>query len=160
MATHKLLLDDNLGYDFLLIAIHTSIEAYKLAFLLNKNLGLKLSRTQCDLMVDRKLYSADFSLFEYENTKEHESYHLFNNKAKAILKNPVQGLFYNENEVLTSDLFINDLPKVDYFLKIRVEGNAFAKAKTLKQINSIPQIVTAYNVYIDQLKTKQNLIFE
>lgn len=160
MATHKLLLDDDLGFDFLLIAIHTSLEAHYIAYLLNKNLKLQLARTPQDLLLNKESYRANFSLFEYENPQEYLTYHLINNRAKTILKNVSQGLFDNENGVLVSDLFINDLPKVDYFLKVYDEGNAFAKAKVLKQINSIPQIVTAYYVQVDQLKTKQNLIFE
>lgn len=160
MGTHKLLLDEDLEYDFLLIAIHTALEAYHVAFLLNKNLRLQLSRTSQDLTVNKKKHNLDFSLFEYENLRTYVTYHFFNNRAKAVLKNVSQGLFDNENEVLASDLLINDLPKVDYFLKVYDEGSAFAKEKTIKQINSIPQIITAYSVGVDQLKTKQNLIFE
>ncbi len=160
MAKHKLLLEDDFGYDFVLIAIHTSLEAYYVAFLLNKNLRLQLARTSNDLFVNRGKYSVDFSLFEYENPQKYVNYHFFNNRAKTVLKQVSQGLFDEENEVSVSDLFINDLPKVDYFLKVYDEGKAFAKAQILKQINSIPQIITAYSVEIDQLKTKQNLIFE
>ena len=76
------------------------------------------------------------------------------------MQDSAQGLFDNENAVSVSNLFINDLPKVDYLLKVYDEGNAFAKAKLIASIKSIPQVVTAYNVDIDQLKTKQNLIFE
>lgn len=160
MATHKLLLDDDLGYDFLLIAIHTSLEAYHIAFLLNKNLGLQLARKPSDLSVNKEKYRADFSLFEYENQHDYVTYHFFNNKSTTVLKDVDQGLFYNENGIAVSNLFINELPKVDFFLKVYDEDNAFAKTKILKQINDIPQIVTAYSVNIDQLKAKQNLIFE
>lgn len=160
MTTHKLLLDDDFGYDFLLIAIHTSLEAYRVAFLLNKNLGLQLARASSDLLVTKEKYSACFSLFEYENHQKYVTYHFFNNRTKTLLQEDSQGLFDKENEILVSDFFIRDLPKVDYFLKIYDDGNAFAKAKVLQEINSIPRIVTAYSVEIDQLKTKQNLIFE
>ncbi len=160
MGTYKLLLDDDFGYDFLLIAIHTSLEAYHIAFLLNKNLGLQLARMPQDLVLTKEEYKVDFSLYEYENPRDYVNYHLFNNRAQTELKDVEQGLFFNENGVVVSDLLVSDLPQVDFFLKINDEGNAFAKAKILKQINSIPQIVTAYNVDINQLKTKQNLIFE
>jgi hypothetical protein len=72
----------------------------------------------------------------------------------------VPGLFENENAVSLSNLLIKDLPMVDYLLKVYDEGNAFAKAKLIQNIKSIPQVVTAYNVNINQLKSKQNLIFE
>jgi len=160
MGTYKLLLDDDLGYDFSLIAIHTSLEAYHIAYLLNKTLGLKLSRTNQDLALNKDNYTADFPLFEYEDLQQYATYYFFNNKAKTKLKDDSPGLFDNQNDIVISDLFISDLPKVDYLLKIYDDGCAFAKAKTLKEINNIPQIVTAYSVAIDQLKGKQNLIFE
>lgn len=160
MGTYKLLLDDTLGYDFSLIAIHTSLEAYHIAFLLNKNLGLRLSRSSEDLVVNKGRYFADFPLFEYEDTQQYATYYFFNNRTETALKNQPQGLFDNDNTSFVSDVFINDLPKVDYLLKVYDDGCAFAKAKILKEINQIPQIVTAYSVDIDQLKTKQNLIFE
>jgi hypothetical protein len=160
MGTYKLLLDDDLGYDFSLIAIHTSLEAYHIAYLLNKNLKLKLSRTKEDLVLRKDKYTADFPLFEYEDLQKYATYYFFYNKAKTTIEQDSQGLFDNQRGIVVSDLFISDLPKVDYLLKIYDDGCAFAKAKTLKEINSIPQIVTAYSVAIDQLKTKQNLIFE
>ena len=160
MATHKLLLDDDFEYDFLLLAIHTSLEAYQIAFALNKSLGLQLARRSEDLNLIKEKHQANFSLFEYENKRDYVTYHLFSNKTKTLLENVAQGLFSDEREILVRDLFINDLPKVDFFLKVYDEANAFAKAKILKQINEIPQIVTAYSVDTDELKTKQNLIFE
>lgn len=160
MGTYKLLLDDDLGYDFSLIAIHTSLEAFQIAFLLNKYLKLKLSRSEQDLVLSKDSYTADFPLFEYEDFQNYATYYFFNNKTKTTIKQDSFGLFDDQNSVVISDLFIGDLPKVDYLLKIYDDGSAFAKAKTLKEINNIPQIVTAYSVSIDQLKTKQNLIFE
>lgn len=160
MGTYKLLLDDDLGYDFTLIAIHTSLEAYHIAYLLNKNLKLKLSRTKKDLVLSKDGYTANFALFEYEDLQQYATYYFFNNKTKSKLKYASLGLFDKQSNDVISEFFINDLPKVDYLLKIYDDGSAFAKAKILKEINQIPQIVTAYSVNIEQLKTKQNLIFE
>ena len=42
MAALKLLLDDTFEYDFALIAMHCSLEDYRLAFILNKYAGLHL----------------------------------------------------------------------------------------------------------------------
>ena len=160
MGTYKLLLDEDLGFDFQLIAIHTSLEGYHITYLLNKVLGLNLARTPEDLTITKEKHSVDFPLFEYVDTQKYVTYHFFNNRIKTVMQDSAQGLFDNENAVSVSNLFINDLPKVDYLLKVYDESNAFAKAKLIASIKSIPQVVTAYNVDIDQLKTKQNLIFE
>ena len=44
--------------------------------------------------------------------------------------------------------------------RIKSESYAFAKAKLLASINKIPQVITAYEVIVNQLKEKKNLIFE
>ena len=44
MAIHKLQIVDFLSIDYELIAIHTSIEDYRLAYFLNKELEIKLSK--------------------------------------------------------------------------------------------------------------------
>lgn len=160
MGTHKLLLDNDYGYDFTLIAIHTSLEAFQTAFLLNKHLGLSLSRSTDDLILHRKNYQVDFSLFEYKDVQSHVTFHLFNNRTIVTLQEETQGLFNNQKDLSLSEFFLADLPQVDYLIKVCDDSYAFAKAQTLKTIKDIPQIVTAYNVDIDQLKTKQNLIFE
>lgn len=160
MATHKLLLDNHYGYDFTLIAIHTALEAYQTAFLLNKSLGIHLSRSKEDLRLHRKKYQVDFSLYEYKNAQSHIKYHLLNNRTKLSVQEEVPGLFYDQEAIAVNETFITDLPKVDYLLKVYDEGNAFAKAQTIKTIKSIPQIITVYTVEIESLKTKQNLIFE
>lgn len=160
MGTHKLLLDNYYGYDFTLVAIHTTLEAFQTAFLLNKNLGIRLTRRAEDLRMHRSRYQVDFGLYEYKDAQSHITYYLLNNRTKISLLDEAQGLFNNENAVSVSELFITDLPKVDYLLKVYDEGNAFAKAQTIKIIKSIPQIITVYPVEIGSLKTKQNLIFE
>ncbi len=161
MGILKLVLDDNLGYDFTLIAIHGVIEPYYLAFLLNKHNDLKLARSSKDLVIDVDGFSVPFPIYEYEDEYQYITYHLFSNRTRISrdgVRN-VSGLFESEMSQ-ESQFFIKDLPKVDYLLKVSEDGTAFAKAKTLKTLNQIPQIVTAYTVDVDQLKTKENLIFE
>jgi hypothetical protein len=50
MAVHKLILDDVFDESvFTLIAIHSTIEDYRLAYLLNRFLGINLVRFEFDL---------------------------------------------------------------------------------------------------------------
>jgi len=160
MGTYKLLLDEDLGFDFSLMAIHTSLQGYHITYLLNKVLGLKLARTPQDLVITRGNHGIEFPLYEYADAQNYVTYHFFNNRIQSLEQDVLNGLFDIENAVLVSNLFIDDLPKVDYFLKVYDEGNAFRQAKLITSIKSIPQVVTAYNIDITQLKTKQNLIFE
>ena len=49
MALHKLLVDDFYDATYKLIAIHCRLEDYRLAYLLNQSLNLKLERNPNDL---------------------------------------------------------------------------------------------------------------
>ncbi|WP_299675527.1 IPExxxVDY family protein [uncultured Dokdonia sp.] len=161
MGTFKLVLEDDFGYDFTLIAIHGAIESYYLAYLLNKHLKLRFKMSRNDLVINHNTISAEFPMYEYYNEKQYTTYHLFSNltKIKKEHSNDISNLFESETAV-ERRYFLEDLPRVDYLLKIREEGSGFAQTKTLKELNQIPQIVTAYTVDINQLKTKENLIFE
>ncbi|WP_299761929.1 IPExxxVDY family protein [uncultured Dokdonia sp.] len=161
MGTFKLVLEDDFGYDFTLIAIHGAIESYYLAYLLNKHLNLRLKRSRTNLTISHDVIPAEFPVYEYHNEKQYATYHLFSNltKIKKERTDTHSSLFESETAI-ERRFFLEDLPRVDYLLKVSEEGSGFAQTKTLKELNQIPQIVTAYTVDIKQLKTKENLIFE
>ena len=58
MASHKLILEDDYQEEFSLIAIHCSEEPYKMAYILNKHLSLRLSRDIRMLLVVSNEYNA------------------------------------------------------------------------------------------------------
>lgn len=160
MRTYKILLEDSIGYDFTLIAIHGSLEPYYIAFLLNKNLHISLKRRREDLIIDHKELQASYPLFESSDQARYIDYFVVANKKKTKDTDTTNiGLFSLQQRFKTT-FVLSEMPQVDYFVKIVAEDNAFAKAKLLKTLNSIPQIVTAYHVDVSQLKNKENLIFE
>jgi len=160
MGTYKILLEDSIGYDFTLIALHGTLEPYYIAYLLNKHLNIHLARTSKDLVISKDERSAHYPCFEYKDDYQYIDYYVLVNKARVdTLMTVSEGLF-GTNETISTTHFVPEMPQVDYFLKVVEDGYAFAKAKTLKLLNQIPQIVTAYDVNVSQLKTKQNLIFE
>ncbi|WP_299209682.1 IPExxxVDY family protein [uncultured Dokdonia sp.] len=161
MGTFKLVLEDDFGYDFTLIAIHGAIESYYLAYLLNRHLKLRLKRSRNDLTISHDVISAKFPLYEYHNEQQYATYHLFSNLTKITKErdDTLSSLFESKTSTEIR-YFLEDLPRVDYLLKISEEGSGFVQTKTLKALNQIQQIVTAYTVDINQLKTKENLIFE
>lgn len=161
MAPQTFLLDDTLGYDFDLIAIHGTLEPYYFAFLLNKHLKCRFERSKEDLIVYYKNTEAPFSRYDYHDEYQDIHYYMMANKVKIENQEENLGLFNNQKSTTTAH-FIVERPRVDYFIKVMEDGYAFAKAKTkiLHTLNQIPQIVTAYEVEVDQLKDKQNLIFE
>ncbi|GAA4801331.1 IPExxxVDY family protein [Litoribaculum gwangyangense] len=158
MAVHKLNFDD--AFDevlYTLIAMHCSLEDYRLAYLLNKNLGISLKRKSEDLDYSSGL--ASYSIFEWEDSKQLITWNLVSNicKTQIIQKADYQSLF-NTTQTKTFYL-LPEYKAVNYFLKIDSEFS-FSKEKfILNHILSMPQIVTAYSINTNQLQSKENLIF-
>ena len=161
MGMHKLVLEDTIGYDFDLIALHCSLEEYQLAFLLNKHLNLRLYRAAEDLSVSFKALCAYFPIYHYEDKQRCLFYDLISNRNKSKLENiqAPDDLFGNMITTEINVRLIPELKNVDFLLKITEEGCVFSKTNTLAVLNNIPQIVTAYAIDVEELKTTENLIF-
>lgn len=163
MANHKLILDDDIGEDFSLIAIHCSEEAYKMAYLLNKFIHLRLQRRRRDLDFSKEGLEITFPLFDFEDENQYTTYHLVANKCKTVAAHTVasDGLFGGETteEVITKYL-LPEFKKVDFFLKISSEYDTTPIRKLLMQLNEINQVISAFIVEISEVKSRENLIFD
>lgn len=160
MAVHKLILDD--VFDevlFTLIAVHCSLEDYRLAYLLNKHLGITLTRKPSDL--DYNSGKSTFSIFEWEDGKQLTTWSLVSNfcKTESYQEINYQSLFENQEKVTKTTYLIPEYKRVNFFLKIDYQLNYSKKKYILDSILKIQQIVTAYSIETDQLKSKDNLIF-
>jgi len=160
MALHKLVVDDFYDASFSLLAIHCRLEDYRLAYLLNKYLSLNLERKPRDL--DYNYFAASFSIYEWENTTFDTVWNLVSNickKEEAALQSS-GSLFQNSAQVTRTYNLLPELKTVDYLIKVSNEYRNFNERHILHSIQSIPQVITAYSVDIDQIKSKDNLIFD
>lgn len=161
MAVHKLILD-NVFEDVScsLIALHCAIEDYRLAFLLNKFLNIRLTRKSEDLDFDKGV--THYSVFEYEDTKKLINWHLISNicKIETDAKLNPQSLFNQNHKVMRTFNLIPEYGKVNYFLKIDSEFSKNKKNQIINNILKIPQVVLTYNVDMNALKSKDHLIFD
>ena len=158
MAIHKLVIDDfEEGDSFILIAIHCLLEDYRLAFILNKNLNLRLQRKAKDL----DFTDANYSIFEWEDENQLITWNLVSNicKIDEELKTNSTSLFNNQNKVTTTYNLVPEYKSANYFLKISYQTSFLKEKVIVNTILSIPQIVTAYQVQLEKLKTRSNLIF-
>lgn len=163
MAVQRLVLDTFADDDYELIAIHCSLASYRLAFLLNKNLNLKLFRKKEDVSFEYNDLVVNFPLYQYEDHFQYSTYSLLANKfkTKTEAKNNVsEGLFAEEEDTYTTKYLIPELKNVDYFLKIETEASNFSSKSLLTNMLTITRIITAYTVEYTALKSKNNLIFE
>lgn len=162
MAHHKLILEDDFKEDFSLIAIHCSEEAYKMAYLLNKFVSLHLQRREVDLDYSNNGLQITFALYEFENAMLYTTYNLVGNKCKSLVANvqSSSGLFGDSASETVTTYLLPEYKKVDFFLKISSDFEVIPLRKLVANINEIKQVISAYVIVTDDVKSKSNLIFD
>ena len=159
MAIHKLQLEDFDQVDYDLVAIHTTLEDYRLAFKINRELEILLSKNDEEIPIEINKHKTSFSRFTFEDEIAMMTWDLIQNKQEIEL--PVDSKttsLFEDNLVTTQVNLINELKKVDYFLKIEHDGQVKTK-EIITQIKKIDLISTVYEVDANEIKSKNNLIF-
>src|SRR5690606_21211173 len=98
MAIHRLDLDEFDEIDYYLLAIHTSLEDYRLAYVINKALPINLSKSKHEIYAQTKEGEANFSRFYYYDADKALSWNLIQNKNEiiSVSTNDFKDLFSNE----------------------------------------------------------------
>lgn len=162
MAVHKLDLGEFDEIDYHLIAIHTSLEDYRLAYFINQKLPINLGKSKNEIQINIKEGETKFSRFYYHDVEKEITWNLIQNKSEVVQQknDNSQGLFSNINiEVSTKVYLLPELKKVDYFLKIENTDKTMDMSKIQSILNTIENITTAYSVETNKIKSKNNLIF-
>ena len=158
MTITKLNLEDSFSEEFSLLAIHTDLEDFRLAYFLNKTLGLNLSRKEFDLnFIDSK---GNFSVFEYIDQDSFLKWNLISNIYNHNFTTNINSndLFELSNELVKKFNLLSEYKNVNFLLKLENNENQGDLEDIIKEIKNIPQIITLYNINKD-LKNKENLIF-
>ena len=162
MAIHKLDFGEFDEIDYHLIAIHTSLEDYRLAYFINQKLSINLSKSENEIQINIKEGETKFSRFYYYDTEKTISWNLIQNKNEVIQQKNDNGqnLFSNINvEVSTKVYLLPEFKKVDYFLKIEDTEETINLLEIQTLLNTIDNISTVYVVETNKIKAKNNLIF-
>ena len=158
MTITKLNLEDSFSEEFSLLAIHTDLEDFRLAYFLNKTLGLNLSRKEFDLnFIDSK---GNFSVFEYIDQDSFLKWNLISNIYNHNFTTNINSndLFELSNELVKKFNLLSEYKNVNFLLKLENNENQVDLEDIIKEFKNIPQIITLYNINKD-LKNKENLIF-
>ncbi|XLS29068.1 IPExxxVDY family protein [Flavobacteriaceae bacterium M23B6Z8] len=156
MAVYKIL-DDFYEPTFAVIAIHSYLEDYRLAYFLNLHLRSKLKRSSFNIDFND---NTSFSLFEWEDTYQDTVWNLLGNKCHVAYEiREIEGSLFDRDHTTMTRFLIPERNKVDYFLKIDNGAEFTCIKSTLSKINAIKEISTAYSINIDTLKSRNNLIF-
>ncbi|WP_297690683.1 IPExxxVDY family protein [uncultured Eudoraea sp.] len=145
--------DDFCEENYVLIALHSDLEDYALAYALNDALKISLKRSKTDLDISNE---TSYPIYEWKDKLNERDWTLIINTSIKEEYLEVDDLFSNE----TSTTVYHILPEykdVDYLLKIEQEENEADKG-IMNSILKIPKIITAYQIETANLKSKQNLI--
>ena len=156
MQVYALEMNDFCEEEYSLIGIHSTLEDYKLAYLINKKLNTRFFKAKEDLQFTREKKKASFSIYNYENTKYDFDWFLIANSYRRENKTVSNELLLTSE---TKTYLIPEKKKVDFFLKICGESEYDFVMKTINSIKSIENIITAYLIDKNTLKSKDFLIF-
>lgn len=158
MAIHKIQINDFISIDYELIAIHSSLEDYRLAYFINKALQIQLSKSNSNIELETKEGKSEFSHFIFDDEIHDIIWNVFENKATAIpSEKTTNGIF---DSVDVTMYVIPEFKRADYILKIEnMETVIFPLEKIIQKLSKISQISMVYRIDQNKLKSKNNLIF-
>ena len=138
----KYLLEEDYEFDFNLIGICCHEKDYRLCWAVNSTLNLNLSKSSEDIELIFNKESkpdANFSIYSYNSKSNSDEYYLISNKCHRTWLIPEKSHF-------------------DFFLMVKSDEKKSYNFY-LNKLRSIPFILTANHVIVEQLKSKENLIF-
>tara|TARA_B100001121_G_C18399183_1_gene484565 strand:- start:80 stop:538 length:459 start_codon:yes stop_codon:yes gene_type:complete len=136
--------------DFSVIAIHSNLEAYLLAYRLNQNLGCLLHNTK------KKSLDDIYTRFKYISKISNDSWELISNHYKNEESYNIKNLLFDINETNKKSL-IPTLDSVDFFFKI---PKSKVTSEWVTKIRNIGGIQLVYKIDKRILCNLENLIFD
>ncbi len=162
MIVHKIHLDEFEKSNYLLVAIHTSLEEYRLAYFINQKLPINLSKCKKEIQIKSKEGETQFARYIFEDKKNGFFWNLIQNKNEITIQNKKnnQGLFTNtQNSFAAKVYLLPEFKNVDYLLKIENIEDSLEIPKITTLLNTIERVSTVYTIEIENIKSKNNLIF-
>lgn len=153
MATKYKIIEESFEDSFELIAIHSNLEDYALAYHLNEAANIRLMRVVKDLELD----NVSFPVFEWDDEVTGQCWQLLCNCRKYESAGDSIGLF-TESKTSRSHYLLEERKDVDFFLKITPGNIKFAK-EMVKTLMTVPRLTMAYVLDSQTIKAKENLIF-
>ena len=133
----------NVDFDFSLLAIASQVKEYKLAWLINRELGIRLIK-QKD------------AIFQFlGNDKLCISHYLYQTEHSRVR------LIYNQSasEAAPGKFLIPELKQFDFLMIIEGFEDSLVTREVRDLIRSIDGVQMANQIDLDQLKSRDNLIF-
>lgn len=137
----KYSLDDDYEFDFHLLGVSCHEKDYRICWAINHALGINLSKEEKDIEViirksNRFSLHSMYTFFDEDNEVE---YRLISNRS-------------------TMGYLIPEAMQADYLLMIS-DNCQWTVDELKKEINGIGFVLTTYQINVESLKSKENLIF-
>jgi len=130
-------------FDFDLIGIVSPVKEYKLAWLINKMLGIRLVR-QPDLSIS--FINNNLVISNFKAGTERCIYRLLKNQSVGeVMGNP--------------NYLLPELKNFDFILMISDESNTIAVEDVLEKLRQLPELYYVMQADLSNLDSKENLIF-
>ena len=141
---------------FFLIALHSNVEIFFLAYLLNKNLKTSFKKMKYNVINNENNYL--FERYQSVDKNKREKMDLFSNKS-ALKKNRTTDQVFSlfDSSYFKKFFFIDEFKDVDFFIKKDSINNLDL---LIKKIKLIEEIESSYVIDEKLLKNKENLIFD
>lgn len=157
MAIHKIQINDFISDDYELIAVHSSLDDYKLAYTLNKTLGIMLTKNLAYIEIAIPEGKSAFSNYIFEDKKNDVVWTLIENKTTIINSTQKTNSLFEQIDI--SIFLLPEYKKADYLIKIENIDYGFDSEAIIEKIQEIKNVTMAYPIDITKLKSKNNLIF-
>ncbi len=160
MKKNILLVEEFTDEDFLLLGITASIEMYRLAFLINKQLKVRFELQDKEIDFLYHDCEARFPLYHYYSTDLQSNIYLAANSFKAQINNHLSsGNLFSETVTTKTKYLLPELKHADFLLKIEEDSDLVNLKQLRYEINQIKQVASAFTIEKEQIKSPQNLIF-
>ncbi len=137
MAIYTLEITEDYSFD--LIGLSSHERDYRLAWALNRNMGWRLIRLE-DLICENKKGISTHPHFRYMNWLDQTEITLIDNKTQE-------------------GLFLPELSQFDYVLKVENSRDELDDS-FFRKLKRTPFLMTAFQIDVEKLKSKRNLLFE
>ena len=135
----KLTLEVEEDYDFELVGICSHVKDYRLSWEINKALEFDLTKGK-NYEINVKGYSQSYSFFSFIDDDNLIEFYLINNRC-------------------SNGRLIPEEKKSDYILMIRGVLRGGQKDEIIEKIGNIKNVLTTYEIEVNKLKSKGNLLF-
>ena len=161
MAVIKLQIDDFGTVDYTLIAVHSNLEDYRVAYFLNQKLNVSFEKSEKDIGIQIPEGKSQFTRFVYDDCETELFWNLIPNKTKIVTQQTKKTSLFEETalEITTNIFLLPEMKTVDYILKIDNTDDFFNSESLINDLLEIRQITMAYIIDQNKLKSKNNLIF-